>query len=197
MFIKNNGEFHNSIIYNLKKVCLKKLSKINNKTSYLDMKNCWTYLSWVWSRCLLSLWCYSVWVCLYYRCFFSFWLLMWRWNFGNYDEKHIFLKYFSFFSKYFSFFSDWLNYCDLEKSVYKLRYIHEINFSKKKWFKMFRKSNYFLFSDRKTYAFQITLPFLSAKKTFLSKYSDLVWKIEVSKYPNLNERPLLASTSYS
>jgi hypothetical protein len=39
LFIKNNGEFHNSIIYNLKKVCLKKLSKINNKPEYEELMN--------------------------------------------------------------------------------------------------------------------------------------------------------------
>jgi hypothetical protein len=42
----------------LTKKSLNKISKINNKNSYLILKNCLTYLNWVWSRCLLSLWCF-------------------------------------------------------------------------------------------------------------------------------------------
>ncbi len=42
--------------------------------------------------------------------------------------------------------------CDLEKSS--SAYKHGINFWKIKWFKVFRKTNFFLFSDREFYADQ-------------------------------------------
>jgi len=38
------------------------------------------------------------------------------------NEYTVIPLYIVFFLKYFSFFSEWLNYCDIEKSVYNVQY---------------------------------------------------------------------------
>ena len=97
----------------------KKISKLNNKTSYLNLNNYWTYLSWVWSRCFLSLWC-LLWLTLFEYSFtidasssIYFWCE---------DEILEMMKKKYFFLKFFSFISELLNYCDFEKNVYNVQH---------------------------------------------------------------------------
>jgi hypothetical protein len=59
----------------------------------------------------------SVWVCLYYRCFFD----ISPYYYCSDDEIVILLKE-SVFFWFFFLFSEWLNYCDFEKSFYNVQY---------------------------------------------------------------------------
>ena len=83
-----------------------------NKKSYLILKNCWTYLNWVWCRCYLSVRCFLELALFEYAITIDAFLLPFPYYFWCDDEISQMMTKIIFF-----FFSEWLNYCDFEKSV--------------------------------------------------------------------------------
>ena len=117
--------------------------------------NRWTYLNWVLSHPFLFVWCF-LWLALFEYAFTidAYMLTSPYYFWGDYDIFETMMKI--IFFEFIFFFFGMIKLLWFRKKCLKCStpYIHEVNFTKEKWFKVFRKSNFFLFSDREFYADQ-------------------------------------------